>query len=935
MKKYLSINHTLLLYALSLLCFIELSYYLVWDASKQLSQQRSIHLYHTLQNELETQLSDNQISFEHLLTDHVDNNISYQVVIVTPSAHTFIHNYRREDQPKVTFVSLPYWQSEDTSDDHISLKSNYLLGYSMLEGGYQLYLQIYYPPYTLYWNRPLYWVPLLMALIFFAMATYYTLQRKKSWDKVTNYISQLPNQYSETFVPLRLNELNVGQEFLRLGNAINRISFQRHQYLEQIHHLSNRLHHLVDQSPLPMLLIRQDGQISFFNNRFEQVFMTSYQEDVTYYLTDFVTGSDKTTHQILTKLNELLIIRILMVTSLEDNTDYQLYLKPWFDSEGNVQGYSALLSDVSDFTNDLNTVTLKQQQQQDRLSDLDKLWSELGHELRTPLSGVIGTLNIIETEELSKEQQATFATLEQACHNMMNMLNNMLDVAKIEAGKMPLSIEQTDILLLCQQVTDLMLGNARQQNIELFFHADPQCPRYFPTDTGRLRQALLNLVSNAIKFTQSGHVALSLNCFHPESPQLQKMLTESNTHPQTNNTSYWLCFTIEDTGIGISKDEQQCLFSFFNQANDSISRKFGGTGLGLAFASNYAQLLGGFIHIESQLNIGSKFRLCLPCQQSEYQPIYQYQNHTNLTSLCLIAFINHPFYASTLRTLMDYLKISAMIHTQIDQETIYKINAYLPSQLTPVFLIEYDLHPQKDIDLLATLPFYHKASKILLSSTPERGISPSIRERYDSFLIKPLYASQLIAELTRLYDAMANSNTILSQTNETNTPDTCENLKHQHEGMLLNQSTTAILPITNSSTIDGSMDNSIDAADTQNHINILVVEDNFINQKVACKLLEKLGYQSVVADNGQQALDILAKKRKQIDLILMDCRMPYMDGLEATRNIREQQDDIIIVALTANDTPEDREACMQAGMNDFLSKPLKKEVLEETLQKYL
>ena len=946
MKKHSSIYRPLIFLCIVLFCFVALSYYLIWDTARQASLLRATHFYYNIQHELSIHINNKKKSFEDILTEMADEDISYQVMIITPSTQTFIHQFRREDQPNITFFTLPYWQTANPNDSSVTLESDYLLGYASLGNNNQLYVQVFYPPHILHWHR-LYWLPIVLALIFLLIALYYTLQRKKLWQQLIEYTSLQPLQTKEVFTPLKLSSPSVGQEYLQLSNALNRINYKHHRDLLYTQKLSERLTRLVDQATIPMLLIRQDGQINFFNYCFEQVFMTSYQEDVTYYLTDFVTGCDKATHQIITKLGDLPITRILLVRGLEENRDYQLYLNPWFNKSGEVQGFSAFLHDVSSFTHDLNASKLVQQQQQDRLSELDSLWSELGHELRTPLSGIIGMLNLISTEELSAEQQSSFALLDQACQTMMNMLNDMLDIAKIEAGRMKMDITHTDVLILCQQVIDLMLAKAKQNNIELFFHIDPHCPRYLSTDEGKLRQALLNLVSNAIKFTHSGHVALVVHYLSNDSKKLQTMMEDGVTYYPRADTTHWLCFSIEDTGIGMNHEEKQRLFTYFNQANESISRRFGGTGLGLAFSYNYAQLLGGFIHVNSTLNVGSEFSLCLPCREEDYQPLYPY--YANFSSLCLVAFVGHKFYANVLQSLTDYLHINAIIRTTVDTQTIKDVKDLYPADLKPVLLVEYELYQdqscQQALDDLIDLSTSYHIAKILLSSKPERGISPSIRDQYDSFLAESLYASLLVAELNRLTDNSSlridSISSLPVKTDKKQDKSQKDNHKNitdtvQSETQTNTQSDNKAEVSTIKNDEPSKQTNTEKTTDTAESTDfILVVEDNAINQKVACKLLEKLGYQCIVASDGQQALQKLAEHRDDISLILMDCRMPYMDGLEATRQIRKQQDNIPIIALTANDTDEDRLACKKAGMNEFLSKPLKKDLLEKMLHKFL
>ena len=371
-------------------------------------------------------------------------------------------------------------------------------------------------------------------------------------------------------------------------------------------------------------------------------------------------------------------------------------------------------------------------------------------------------------------------------------------------------------------------------------------------------------------------------------------------------------------------------------------------GLGLNNANSFARLLGGFIEIKSTVTKGSTFNLYLPCKRPNYQPIYHLNPH--LSQIHLLAVIKQPLRAKHLRDLCAYLSIPATISTFIDRTALQQINDKLTQdeqRLAPILLLDYEyyeeitlaLSPQiiaddknikaeneleelekkarVDIDrqqALNSLLANASLPKILVSMKAERRIPSILLDRCDGFLNKPLDVALLLSELLRL--TLSVKQTLIQPENiQDNTKDETKQNSQENTSQL-----DAVINESNSETLAPL---------------ILVVEDSLTNQKIACKILEKIGYRSVVAEDGQQALDKLKEQRQEIALILMDCRMPVMDGLQATQAIRAQGDDIPIVALTANNTEEDRAACLQVGMNEFLAKPINKLKLQEILQTFI
>ena len=945
MQQFQSLKRLLLFYVLTLLIMLALYYAMLFLTLKNQSQNYTEFVFDTLKYEVNANEVPIETEIKDILTKPFFQDISYQLILMMPSGQTYFYHHTQPLEQKFTNITFPTFTSPSTTaDSSFQINNDTLTGNIKLESGHQIYVVLRHQPLNINWLSYRFWLPLMTVVMLFTIALLYILKRRSNWVQLVQYTEELTTTSKEAYVPSPFVKEKATSEFLRLGHALSRISYQLHNHHRRIKTLSQRLEHLVNQAPLPMLMVTRQGQISFFNQRFEQVFTTAFQRDANYSLADFVTGSDKATQQQLQKLSTQRITRMLLVYGLEDKQAYQLHISPWFAAHGQVHGFTVTLNNVDKLIKQTDNLHLQNQQLQLQIKEFNKLRSIIGHELRTPLNAIIGTLELIEVDQYSSRQQEVISMLTQSSQSMLAMLNDMLDMAKIKAGKADIVIEPTDIFKLGQHASDLMIGSARRQGISMLYFFMPECPRYIDTDSNRLRQILLNLLDNAIKFTPSGYVVLIVepvtykqmlsissiqsNEYLTRIIEQQKLATDNrlaNTAIDAEKSHQWIRFSIKDTGIGITDTEQQNLFSYFNQANRQISQKFGGTGLGLAISNSFAHLLGGFIQLESEFGKGSNFTLYLPCRVPTYQPIYHFKS--SLTHIQLIAVIHQEICATFIERVCAHLSLPVLIYSNLNTKAAQALYAQLEQNaeaLTPVLLLDYEYYEANttlpDNALMAT---YHAKiesqtqsgdselgsiihhllntaffPKILLSMKSERSITSSFLNQFDSFLNKPLDVTLLLSELMRLTKA-AQPNTSI------------------HESM--------VADVINK-------DMAVAKEDSKETSLVLVVDDNLTNQKITCKLLDKLGYASIVADNGQQALTQLEAYQQRLTLILMDCRMPVMNGLQATQAIRAQGNSIPIVALTANDTEEDREACRLAGMDDFLAKPINKAKLEMVLQ---
>lgn len=941
MQQFQSLQRLLIFYALTLLVMLALYYGTIFHEIKKHSEQYSIDTFHALQHAVTEHDDLLDPDIQKILARPLFEDISYQLVFMMPSGQTYIHRHTRPNEPAFATVTFPIISSSPSNNGSHSaytLNNRNLTGTIKLKSGQQLYIILRHKPPTIEWLSYRYWLPLMAAIIFFIIALLYMLNRHANWEQLLRYTDNLSDHAKEAYNPPPFLHKKSTTEFLRLGHALSRVSYQLHNDYRRIKTLTHRLERLVDQAPLPMLMIMRHGQISFFNERFKQIFLSSSQSDSSYELTDFIAGKNESTQQSLQNLSHLRVTRTLIVYGLNNKQAYQLHITPWFGEHGQVHGFTVLLNHINEFVDQIEQLQQQNQQLQQKFDELNKIKSLIGHRLRIPLETMIDTLEPINPATLTAKQNDTLLSLIKSSQNMLRTLDDVLGIGEIEVRKTRLNIEPVDIYKLGQEINDSIIGNTRQQGLELIYFFAPDCPRYIDTDDIRLRQILLNLLKNAIKFTTSGYVALTIE----KVSNAEVLATKNrslvninkdhtlikNNYSNTDNANHdsyeWIRFSIEDSGMGIDIAKQHRLLTYLNESNsqnnnrniDYIQNNTNEIGLGLSNVNSFARLLDGFIEIKSTLNKGSIFNLYLPCRSPNYQPVYHHNQH--LSQIYLIAIINQPLVAKNLQRLCEHLSIPTTICTSINLSTIENIVTKLAQNaqtLAPILLLDYEYYETISIasakqaimsddrqQALSILLEHPSLPKILFSMKPERRIPSILLDKYEGFLTKPLDATLLLSELLRLTLPARQTLIQVIEMKEESEPLTIEVEKATNDN---------VSPL------------------------ILVVEDSPTNQKITCKILSKLGYRSVVAEDGQQALDMLKQQRQDISLILMDCRMPVMDGLQATKAIRAQGDTIAIVALTANNTKEDRDACIEVGMDEFLCKPINKKELEAVLQSFI
>ncbi|HMH23065.1 MAG TPA: two-component regulator propeller domain-containing protein [Puia sp.] len=497
----------------------------------------------------------------------------------------------------------------------------------------------------------------------------------------------------------------------------------------------------------------------------------------------------------------------------------------------------------------------------------------MSHEIRTPMNGVLGMASLLAETTLTEEQEDYTDTIRNCGETLMNVINDILDFSKIESCKMELEQKSFDLRTCIEEVLDVFAGKAGQAGLDLVYQIDHNVPSKIIGDDMRIRQILMNLVGNAIKFTQKGEVFVSVH------------LSSAGTGGEII-----LSFEIKDTGIGIPADKVDRLFQAFSQVDSSTTRKYGGTGLGLVISEKLIHLMGGVIEVTSQPGKGTTFIFTLPTRASS-DSIRSYVNMAGLERKEVLVVDDNLTNRNILQNLLRQWKLTPTLATS-GREALAIL-----SQRPDFDLVISDLQmPEMDGIVLAETirKKYARVPIILLSSVGnERGkYEPDL---FRSVLTKPV-KQQVLFEHVR-------------------------NALKQPEGgisLRLKQLSRHLL--------------SANLA-TKYPLNILVAEDNPINQKLIIHILNKLGYEPDAVENGFEALE--ATREKNYDLILMDVQMPEMDGLEATIAIRMRaKEQPVIIALTANAMQGDREQCLNSGMEDYMSKPVQLEDLVNLIEKW-
>lgn len=499
--------------------------------------------------------------------------------------------------------------------------------------------------------------------------------------------------------------------------------------------------------------------------------------------------------------------------------------------------------------------------------------ANMSHEIRTPLNAIVGMSELLADQPLEAEIQEYVDTINTSSEALLMIVNDILDLSKIEAGKLDLEMAPFNLAQTVEKSVDVVAKKALEKGLELMQYISGSVPDTLIGDAARLRQVLLNLLSNAIKFTPRGEI-----------------LVEVSGTP-VGEGKYQVDFLVSDTGVGMSPDEIERIFKPFEQADSSITRRFGGTGLGLSICNKLVEMMGGQITVQSEKDMGSTFKFFIVAQRSDQPQIPEPEYDPDvLRGKRILLVDDNQTNLTVMQKEVEQVGMVPVSYTS-GADALAGLSA---GKMFDIAILDYNM-PDMDGSMLARAMREHEAfgaKPILIASSSGRPRSESAHI-VNRWMSKPIKKRFLYEALTGLLGGEPSK----TEPSEINIVD-------------------------------------IGKMASMHPLRILLAEDNRVNQKVTLKMLEKMGYAPDLAEDGRQAVDALTST--DYDVILMDVQMPELDGMEATREIRKQVSDDkqpYIIGLSAHALPEHREEALKNGMDDYLNKPLKIAELVKALER--